>query len=69
MVKEEISCSLANSRISMMSDKILENSSHAYGIDLSKMDSKTLKRLRSEIIDILTEDFEEDFEIIVPSDC
>lgn len=69
MAKEEISRPLANSRISMMSDKILENSSHAYGIDLSKMDSKTLKVRRSEIIDILTEDFEEDFEIIVPSDC
>lgn len=69
MAKEEISRPLANSRISMMSDKILENSSHAYGTDLSKMDSKTLKVRRSEIIDILTEDFEEDFEIIVPSDC
>ena len=68
MAKKKISRTLANSRISMMSGKILENSSHAFGIDLSKMDSKALEARRSEIIDILTEDFEEDFEI-VPPDC
>ena len=69
MTKKEIPSPLANSRIRTMSWEILEHASRAFGIDLRKMDTETMRSKQSEIIDILTKDFEKDFEIIYPEDC
>lgn len=65
MTKKEMPSPLANSRIRTMSWQVLENASRAYGIDLRKMDTETMRSKQSEVIDILTKDFRE-FKIIYP---
>ena len=69
MTKKEIPSPLANSRIRTMSWEVLENASRAYGIDLRKMDTETMRSKQSEVIDILTKEFKKEFKIIYPEDC